>query len=64
MDLVSVLLNLLIIAGIIGLFWLALTQIPLPSPARIVINIILCVIGILFLAGLLTGSYHGIVIAH
>ena len=63
MDIANVLINILLIAGIIGLFWYAITRIPLPEIARtILLIVVLCVIGIILLASMLTGSYHGIVL--
>jgi hypothetical protein len=63
MDIIGILINLLIIVGILGLVWWALSQIPLPPVGRIIVNIVLAIIGIIFLASMLTGHYHGIVLA-
>ena len=56
--------DLLITVIVVGLvlylvYWLLL-QIPLPPPFRVVANVVLALIAIIFLLGLLTGNGWGI----
>lgn len=53
---VSLLVTLLVLALIVGIAWWALQQIPLPQPARIIINVGIAIVAIIILASLLTGG--------
>ncbi len=58
MDLISLLFTLIIVGVILGLVYWALGQLPIPAPIKMVINVVLVLIIVIWLLSILTGHGH------
>jgi hypothetical protein len=53
---IPLLITLLILAGIVGVAWWAINQVPMPPPIRILVVVIMAIIVIIVLLSLLPGA--------
>lgn len=54
----GILITLLVYLCILGIIWWAITQIPLPPPFRVVVNVVIAIVAIIMLLSLLGDGVH------
>lgn len=56
MNLINLIVTIIVIALVFGLVWWVLSQMPLPEPFRMVVNVLIGLLAVVILLGLLFGG--------